>query len=74
MNFKGTERLPDDDLRLIRSKGQIVDASRKTLLVEVHEEQAAYELARKLPNWTVKKEVIYPVPSTRPLVMHAPKK
>lgn len=74
LNFKGTPPLPADDLRLIRDKSHVVDSSRKTLLVEVQEEAAAYELARKLPDWTVKQETYYTVPSTRQRVKRPPKK
>ncbi len=73
LNFKGSPPLPADDMRLIRSKTHLVDASRKTLLVEVNEGEAIYELARKLPEWTVKKETQYIVPTVRPAVQKAPK-
>lgn len=73
LNFKGSPPLPADDMRLIRSKTRLVDASRKTLLVEVKEDEAIYELAQKLPDWTVKKETHYAVPTTRPTVKKPPK-
>lgn len=73
LNFKGSPPLPADDMRLIRAKTNLVDASRKTLLVEVHEDEAIYELARRLPDWTVKKETQYAVPTTRPKVKKPPK-
>ena len=73
LNFKGNSPLPDDDMRLICSKAHVVDTSRKALLVEVKEDEVAYELARKLPDWTVKKEVQYAIPTTRPKVQKPPK-
>ncbi len=73
LNFKGSPPLPADDMRLIRAKTNLVDASRKTLLVEVKEDEAIYELARKLPDWTVKKETLITVPTTRPKVKKSPK-
>lgn len=73
LNFKGNPPLPADDVRLIQAKSNIVDSSRKTMLVEVNEDEAVYELARKLPDWTVKKETHYAVPSTRPKVEKPPK-
>lgn len=73
LNFKGSPPLPADDMRLIRSKTHLVDTSRKTLLVEVNEDEVIYELARKLPDWTVKKETQYAVPTTRPQVKKPPK-
>lgn len=74
LNFKGTPPLPADDLRLINAKTHLVDASRKTLLVEVAEDEVIYELARKLPDWTVRKETHYTVPTTRPTVQRPPQK
>jgi hypothetical protein len=73
LNFKGSPPLPPDDVRLIRSKTHLLDASRKTMLVEVNEDAVIYELARKLPDWTVKKETHYAVPTTRPNVQKPPK-
>ncbi len=73
LNFKGSPPLPADDVRLIRAKSHIIDSSRKTLLVEVQEDEVAYELTRKLPDWTVKKETQYAVPTTRPKVKKPPK-
>lgn len=73
LNFKGVPPLPADDMKLIRSKTQLVDASRKTLLVEGNEETVMNELARKLPQWTVSKESCYTVPTTRPAVQKPPK-
>ncbi len=73
LNFKGSPPLPVDDIRLIRCKTHLVDTSRKTLLVEVNEDEVIYELARKLPDWTVKKETQYAVPTTRPQVKKPPK-
>ncbi|AQG78469.1 hypothetical protein [Spirosoma montaniterrae] len=73
LNFKGSPPLPADDVRLIRAKSHVVDSSRKTLLVEVQEDEVVYELARKLPDWTVKKETQYAVPTTRPRVKKTPK-
>ncbi len=73
LNFKGSSAMPADDMRLIRARTNLLDASRKTLLVEVKEEAVAYELARKLPGWTVKKETHYAVPTTRPKVEKLPK-
>lgn len=73
LNFTGDTPLPADDLRLIRAKSHVVDTSRKALLVEVNEDEVAYELARKLPDWTVKKEAQYTVPSTRPKVQNPPR-
>ncbi|WP_147367892.1 hypothetical protein [Fibrisoma montanum] len=72
LNFKGTPPFPLDDLRLIRDASQVLDSGRKTLLIEV-EEDTAYELARKLPDWTVKKETRYAIPSTRPQVKRPPR-
>ena len=65
--------MPADDIRLIQSKTRLVDTSRKTVLVEVNEDEAIYELARKLPGWTVKKETKYTIPTTRPKVQKPPK-
>ncbi|RYC71648.1 hypothetical protein [Spirosoma sordidisoli] len=73
LNFKGTPPLPADDIRLIRAKSNVVDSSRKTLLVEVNEEEAVYELTRRLTDWTVKKETHYAVPTTRPKVQKPPR-
>lgn len=73
LNFKGSPPLPADDMRLIRSKTHLVDQGRKTLLVEVNEDEAIYELARRLPDWTVKKETQYAVPTTRPKIQKPPK-
>ncbi|MFD2570575.1 hypothetical protein ACFSUS_08025 [Spirosoma soli] len=73
LNFKGSPPLPAEDMRLIKSKANLVDASRKTLLVEVNEDEVIYELARKLPDWTVKKETQYAIPTTRPKVRKPPK-
>lgn len=74
LNFKGSLPLPDDDVRLIRAKSQVIDSSRKTLLVEVQEPDVVYELTRKLPDWSVKKETQYAIPTTRPSVKKPPKK
>ena len=73
LNFKGSPPLPADDMRLIRAKTHLLDASRKTLLVEVNEDEGVYELAQKLPGWTVTKETHHPVPTTRPAVRKPPK-
>lgn len=73
LNFKGSPPLPADDMRLIQSKTHLVDASRKTLLVEVNEAEVIYELSRKLPDWTVKKETQYAVPTVRPQIRKVPK-
>ena len=73
LNFKGSPPIPADDMRLIRAKTNLLDTSRKTLLVEVKEDEAIYELARNLPDWTVKKETHYPIPTTRPKVQKPPK-
>ena len=72
LNFKGSPPLPDADMRLIRSKTHLVDASRKTLLVEAKEDGIMHELARKLPDWTVKKEIQYAIPTTHPRVQKPP--
>ncbi len=73
LNFKGDSPLPVDDMRLICSKANVIDTSRKALLIEVNETEVAYELARKLPGWTVKKEAQYAVPSTRMKVQKPPR-
>lgn len=73
LNFKGSSPLPAADMRLIRAKTNLLDASRKTLLVEVKEDEAVYELARQLPDWTVEREIHYSVPTTRPDVQKPPK-
>ena len=73
LNFKGSPPLPADDMRLIRAKTHLLDASRKTLLVEVNEDEGVYELARKLPGWTVTKEAHHPIPTTHPTVHKPPK-
>jgi len=73
LNFKGVPPLPADDMKLIRSKTHLVDASRKSLLVEGSDETVMNELARKLPQWTVSKESCYTVPTTRPRVQKTPK-
>lgn len=71
-NFKGTQAVPPDDLRLIRATVQVVDMSRKSLLVEATEEEAA-ELARQLPGWTMQRELFYQTPPTRHTVQKAPR-
>ncbi len=73
LNFNGNPPLPADDMRLIRAKTHLLDASWKTLLVEVNEDEGVYELARKLPGWTVTKETHRPVPTTRPTARKPPK-
>jgi hypothetical protein len=72
-NFKGVPPLPADDIKLIQSKTQLVDASRKTLLVEGSDDTVMNELAQKLPQWTVSKETCYNVPTTKPNVQKSPK-
>ncbi|UFH54325.1 hypothetical protein [Spirosoma sp. KNUC1025] len=73
LNFKGSLPLPDSDMQLIRSKTNLIDASRKTLLVEPKDDALMYELARELPDWTVKKEILYTIPSPNPTVLKPPK-
>lgn len=73
LDFKGPLPLPAGDLDVIRSKTNLLNSGRKTLLVEVEHDDVVQELARILPNWTVKKELIYPVPTTRPRVEKPPK-
>ena len=72
LNFKGTLPLPTDDLDVIRSRTNLLDTSRKTLLVEVDHDDVVQELARVLPNWTMQEETVYPVPTTRPTVEKPP--
>ena len=68
LNFNGNPPLPDDDMRLIRSTTNLVDATRKTLIVEAQEDGVINDLARQLPDWTVRKEIQYTIPTTRPQV------
>ena len=72
LNFNGNPPLPDGDMQVIRSKTNLVDSSRKTLLVELKADTALYDLARELPDWTVKKETQYAIPTTHPKVMKPP--
>jgi hypothetical protein len=72
LNFKGNLPLPANDLELVRSRTNLLDTGRKTLLVEVQDE-AVQELARILPDWTMQKEIVYPIPTTRPTAEKPPK-
>jgi hypothetical protein len=72
LNFKGKLPLPPDDLALIRSKTNLLDTGRKTVLVEVEHDDVVQELARILPDWTLQEERIYPIPTTRPSVEKPP--
>lgn len=73
LNFNGNPPLPDDDMRLIRSITNLVDATRKTLVVEAREDGVMNDLARQLPNWTVEKEIQYTIPTTHLPVQKPPK-
>ena len=62
--YSGGANLPAEHLERIRQRGQIVDQSLGTLLVDAPDEGAA-SLARELPDWKVEKEQTLPVPDTR---------
>lgn len=63
--FNGPLPLPANDLRLIQQQTQLLDTSRRTVLVEVDAEQNIQRLAQQLPDWTVSTENFTPVPGTR---------
>jgi len=63
--FNGPLPLPADDLRLIEQQTQLLDTSRRTVLVEVNTEHQIQSLAQQLPNWTVSAENFTPVPGTK---------
>ncbi len=70
--FNGPLPLPADDLRLIEQQTQLLDTSRRTVLVEAEAEQHIQHLAQQLPDWTVSPESVIPIPSTRPTVRNKP--
>ncbi len=70
--FNGPLPLPADDLRLIEQQTQLLDTSRRTVLVEADAEQRVQRLAQQLPDWTVSPETTLPIPSTRPTVRNKP--
>lgn len=70
--FNGTLPLPPDDLRLIGQQAQLLDTSRRTVLVEADAEHGIHQLARQLPDWTVSPETVVPIPTTQPAVRKRP--
>ncbi|PRY44116.1 hypothetical protein CLV58_10385 [Spirosoma oryzae] len=70
--FNGPLPLPADDLRLIQQQTQLLDTSRRTVLVDADTEQHIQSLAQQLPDWTVSPEIVVPIPGTRPTVRSTP--
>ncbi|QJD80261.1 hypothetical protein [Spirosoma rhododendri] len=66
--FNGPLPLPPDDLRLIGQQAQLLDTSRRTVLVETDADHRIHKLASQLPNWTISPETITPLPTTRPAI------
>lgn len=63
--FTGPLPIPADDLRLIEQQTQLLDTSRRAVLVEADADHQIQQLAQQLPNWTVSTEHFLPVPGTR---------
>lgn len=63
--FTGPLPMPADDLRLIEQQTQLLDTSRRAVLVEADADQKIQSLAKQLPNWTVSTEHFTPVPGTQ---------
>jgi hypothetical protein len=70
--FNGPLPLPPDDLRLIGQQAQLLDTSRRTVLVEADAGHGIQQLAQQLPDWTVSPETVVPIPSTQPVVRKRP--
>ena len=56
----------------VGASGDLVQLAHVALCL-IGEGEVMYELARKLPDWTVKKETHYAIPTTRPKVQKPPK-
>lgn len=57
--------MPDEDLQLLRDRTNVVDASRRAVLVEPGTRKILNELANRLTNWSVSEENYIPLPSVQ---------
>jgi hypothetical protein len=64
LTYSGGANLPSEHLEQIRKRGQILDQSLGTLLVDAPDNRMA-SLAHELPGWKIEREQSVPVPDTR---------
>ena len=63
--YKGKDSPTSKELEQVGAKVNILDSSRKTLLVETTK-HTTDELIHQLPDWVVEQDYTYPIPTTQP--------
>ena len=62
-SFTGQGQAPEADLQLLRDCTNVVDTSRRAVLVELATRKILHDLTARLSEWSVSEEKFIPIPS-----------
>ena len=72
LRYAGETTPPAEDIERIRLTADVLDTSRKTVLVETDQPKNLKALVDELADWSFKPEQVYKIPTTRPEVKKGP--
>jgi hypothetical protein len=67
LRYEGPSSMPVNDLQSIQSQVEVLNTSRKMLLIEAAPDTLT-DLLQQLPEWTAKPEITHKIPLTQPVI------
>jgi hypothetical protein len=67
LKYEGPLSISENDLQSIHSQVEVLNATRKMLLIEASHDNLT-NLLQQLPGWSAKLEITHKVPSTQPTI------